>query len=99
MIAPHALKFALLKYAQKRNLGLGGEVADFIKKESPAVGSLESPDTSLQCTCKRTFLMPKKLRRYQGLRNRSAVYPHEGLVRTVRSSMESASDQLFSRTG
>jgi hypothetical protein len=47
MIAPHALKFALLKYAQKSNLGLRWELTDFIKEKSSSVGGLKSSYTSL----------------------------------------------------
>jgi len=32
MIAAHALDLTFLQYTQKSNLGVGGEVADFIKK-------------------------------------------------------------------
>ena len=61
--ATDTLEFALLQHAQQHDLGLGGEFADLVEEERPAVGQLEAPLSLLQGSGKRPLLMAEELRR------------------------------------
>src|SRR5215510_15104241 len=99
MVAPNALEFSFLQHAQKRNLSLGRKIADFIEENSSAVGGLKPADTSLERTREGAFLMPKKFRPNQGLRDCRAVHPDEGFRRAVRAAMKSPGNQFLSGAG
>src|ERR1700721_2293076 len=99
MTAPHSLKLALLEHAQEDALRLHREIADFIQEKCPSVSGLKPSYASLQGTRESPSLEPEKFRRNQRLRNGSAVYADEGSRRAVRSPMECASNQFFTRSG
>ncbi len=72
-VATYTAYFALLDGAQQLYLYLVGEVADFIQKNSAAVGFLKLSRLVAQSTGKRPFQMPEKLTGGQLLRERPAV--------------------------
>jgi len=69
-----------LQDAEQRNLHIGGDVANFVEENRPAVGKLKTAKTPLSSSCECTFLMTEEFRRDQRLRNRRAIDPNERLV-------------------
>src|SRR6478672_10442873 len=98
MIASNALNFSFLQNAQQSYLSLRREVADFIEKQRSAVGRLESADASLQRPCESALLVTEEFRSDQRLRNRSTIHAYKRLCRAIRAPMQSAGNQLFSRS-
>src|ERR1700733_7264871 len=99
MIASYSLKLALLDHTQECDLGFHGEIGDFIKEECPSVSGFKPSYASLQGTRESAFLVPEKLRSNQRLGDGGAVHADEGSRRAVRSPMECASYQFFTRSG
>src|ERR1700727_2994309 len=99
MITPHPLKFLLLQYAQKRDLGLHREFADFIQKQRAAVRGFKPPHPSLQCAGEGSLLMSEKLGSNQRLRNCRTVDANKGAVRTFRPAMQRSRNQLLASSG
>src|ERR1700757_4001547 len=99
MITSHSLKLALLQHAQQCDLGVHREIADFIEKERPAVSGFKPPHASLQGASEGAFLVPKKLRGNQRLRDGGAVHADERSRCAVRSPMERTRNQFFPRSG
>src|SRR5580692_9442186 len=99
MITSHSLKLALLQHAQQCDLGVHREIADFVKEECPAVRGFKPPHTPLQGTRESAFLVPKKLRGNQRLRDGGAVHADESSRCAFRSPMERARNQFFTSSG
>src|SRR5215813_650853 len=98
-VAADALDFTLLQHAQKRNLYFGRQVADFVQEDCPVARRLKTPKAPLRRTSEGTFLVAEELRSNQRWRDCGAIHPDKCSRRTTRSLMNSASDQLLSRTG
>src|SRR5262249_21619001 len=59
--AARSLELALLQHAEKHDLGVGGQLANLVEKERPAVGELEAALSPLQGSRKRPLLVAEEL--------------------------------------
>src|SRR4030095_1207092 len=99
LVSPHTFELSLLKHAQHGDLRSLGQLADFIQKDGPAVGRLESTEASLQRSGKRALLVAEQLRRNQRLRNRGAVDANERTTRSPGAIVDRTGDELFTHSG
>src|SRR6266851_6438594 len=99
LTAPDAFKLPLLQHAEQGDLRLDGKVANLIEENGSTVGRFKASDAPLQRPGEGAFLMAKKLGRNQRRRNRRAVHADERPRRTIRSSMNRASNQFLSGPG
>ena len=74
---------------------VGVQFADFIEKQGAAVGLFELAFLGFGGAGKGAFLMTKKRRFKQGIRNRRAVKRHVGFVRPVRKLMDLAGKNIL----
>jgi hypothetical protein len=66
-----------LLHAQQLGLHRRRDVDDFVEKQRPAGGGLETPDTLRDCVGERAFLEPEEFRFEQRLRDRGAIDGNE----------------------
>ena len=79
LAATNAKELALGQHAQQTSLQRQGHVADFIQKQSAAVGLLEATGVASLGSGERAGLVTKQLGLEQLGRNRGGVQGHEGL--------------------
>src|SRR6266853_1669001 len=99
MSAPQAFDLAFLKYAQQGDLGLGGELPDFVQEDGAAVRGLEPPESPLEGAGERSLVVAEQLGGDEGRGNGRAVHPDEGAARTARALVDRARDQLLAGAG
>src|SRR5712675_2470537 len=99
MTAADALDLPFLQHAQQRDLRLGGQLADFVEEDRPAIGRLEPSEPALQRAGERAFLVSEQLGRYERRRNGRAVHANERSARAARALVKGARDQLFAGSG
>src|SRR6266478_3801530 len=71
--AAEALQSFLLEHAHELDLSPGGHVADFIEKDSAAIGLLETSNATEFCASECAALMTEEFAFEQRFRNRSAI--------------------------
>src|SRR6516162_9653512 len=99
MIASHPLKFFLLQYPKERDLGLHGEVTDFIQEERATVSGFKSPHPPLECAGEGSLFMAEELGSNQRFWNRRTVNADKRSVYAFRSPMQGTRNQLFAGSG
>src|SRR3984893_15509283 len=99
LVATDALDFTFLQNSQQHNLSIRRLVADFVKKSSPAIRGLETPQPLMRCAGERALLVTEKLGRNQGWWDCRAIHRDERPLRPSGSFVDGPRDQLLSRTG
>jgi hypothetical protein len=92
-------EFTLLQHTEQLGLQFERRLADFVEKDRPAMGQLESPDPLRDRAGKRALFVAKQLAFEQAGGDGGAVALHEGVPASRTQGVEGASDQLLPRAG
>src|SRR5580704_10946332 len=96
LITPDAFDFTLLKHPQQCDLDLWRQVTDFIQKNRPAVGRLETSEASLGCAGESALFVTEELGRNQRLWDCGAIHADECAIRAIGSLVDATGYQLLS---
>ena len=94
-VAAHPLELALLEEAQQLHLDRGGDVADLVEEEGPAVGGLEPARARVDGAGERPLLVAEQLALEEGLGERRAGHLDEGLVAPRAVLVERLGEELL----
>src|SRR3989454_9171980 len=81
MTAPQPFDLPFLKHAQQCDLGLRGELPDFVQEDRAAVRGLEPPESPLERAGERSLFVAEQLGGDERRRNGRAVHPDERAAR------------------
>src|SRR5271156_3824395 len=76
-----------------------GQVAHFVQENGPAIGRLEAAQAPLRRTRESSLLVTEELGSDQRWWDGGAIYRDKCPLRTLRSLVNSARNELFSRAG
>ncbi len=96
---PHRLDLPVLQRAQQLGLGRGGELADLVEEERPAVGQLEGARAIRAGRGEGALDVPEELALHQVLGDRPAVSDDEGLLHALAHAVDLFGQQLLARAG
>src|SRR5436309_3333977 len=95
MTAPQPFDLPFLEHAQQGDLGLGGELPDFVQEDRAAVCGLEPPESPLERAGERSLFVAEQLGGDERRRNGRAVHPDERAARASGPLVNGAGDQLL----
>ena len=90
---------AVLEDPQEAWLKVDGQLANFVEKERPSVGSLEGSRIGLGGPGERTALVPEKLAFGEARRNAGTIEHREGAARASAPVVQKVGEHVLPRPG
>src|SRR4029077_14374693 len=93
--AADAFEFTFLQHPQECNLSVQRQLADFVEENGSSVRQFKSTEATLHRPRERALFVAKEFGRNQRWCKSCAVHAHEGALRSTRSLMDGAGDQVL----
>ncbi|OPZ60721.1 MAG: hypothetical protein BWY87_00296 [Deltaproteobacteria bacterium ADurb.Bin510] len=97
--AAYAFDLLVLQHPQQPDLGLGGQLTDFVQEDRAPVGAFEAAALLAQGSGEGAFLVAEELGVQQAVRNGAAVDFDEAGLAAWREAVQGVGDDLLAHTG